>query len=75
MNPEKLQMRCEDVREVRRALEELPAQYREVLVLREMEGMSYLQIAKLCGVPPGTVMSRLARGRQRLLAILKGETQ
>jgi RNA polymerase sigma factor (sigma-70 family) len=55
---------------VRTALEQLPVEYREVLVLREMEELSYHQISQLAGIPMGTVMSRLARGRQRLAQIL-----
>ncbi len=48
------------------ALGELPVNYREVLVLRELEGMSYKEIAEVMGVPIGTVMSGLARGRSQL---------
>jgi RNA polymerase sigma-70 factor (ECF subfamily) len=51
---------------VHRALSELPEIFREVLVLREMEGMSYKEIADVTSVSMGTVMSRLARGRTRL---------
>ena len=49
-----------------RALAELPPTFREVVVLREIEGLSYRDIAKVTGVPIGTVMSRLARGRRDL---------
>jgi RNA polymerase sigma-70 factor, ECF subfamily len=49
-----------------RALERLPTEFREVLVLRELEGMSYKEIGTVVGVPVGTVMSRLARARERL---------
>ena len=49
-----------------RALAELPAAFREVVVLREIEGLSYRDIAKVTGAPIGTVMSRLARGRRDL---------
>ncbi len=42
------------------------AEFREVIVLRELEGMSYKEIAELCGIPVGTVMSCLARARQRV---------
>jgi RNA polymerase sigma-70 factor (ECF subfamily) len=52
------------------ALEELPVEFREVMVLRELEGMSYKEIAGLVNVPIGTVMSRLARGRKHLLEIV-----
>ena len=46
----------------------LPALFREVLILREIEGLSYREIAEVTGVPVGTVMSRLARARERLIA-------
>jgi len=51
---------------LRQALEELPAEFREVIVLRELEGLSYKQIADVAEIPVGTVMSRLARARKRL---------
>jgi RNA polymerase sigma-70 factor (ECF subfamily) len=51
---------------LRRALEDLPDVYREALVLRELEGMSYREIADIMSVSMGTVMSRIARGRTRL---------
>jgi len=53
-----------------RALEELPPVYRELIVLREMETLSYKEIALIAGVPIGTVMSRLARARQQLKEFL-----
>jgi RNA polymerase sigma-70 factor, ECF subfamily len=55
-----------DKETLRRALEELPGIFREVLVLREIEGMSYKEIADVASVSMGTVMSRLARARTRL---------
>jgi RNA polymerase sigma factor (sigma-70 family) len=55
-----------DRESLERALEHLPTEFREVLVLRELEGMSYKEIGMVVGVPEGTVMSRLARGRERL---------
>ena len=55
-----------DTRMVREALNELPVNFREVLVLRELEGMSYKEIAEMIGKPIGTVMSGLARGRTQL---------
>ena len=58
-------------RSVREILERVPVEFREVLVLRELEGMSYKEIAQVAGVPIGTVMSRLARGRQQLLLALR----
>jgi RNA polymerase sigma-70 factor (ECF subfamily) len=48
------------------AIEELPWEFREVIVLRELEGMAYKEIAEVAGIPLGTVMSRLARARDRL---------
>jgi RNA polymerase sigma-70 factor (ECF subfamily) len=53
------------------ALGDLPPQFREVLVLREIEGQSYAEIAAIVGVPAGTVMSRLSRGRAQLKARLE----
>jgi RNA polymerase sigma-70 factor, ECF subfamily len=52
-------------------LEALPAEFREVIVLRDVEGLSYKEIAAALSVPIGTVMSRISRGRERLLASLK----
>jgi RNA polymerase sigma-70 factor (ECF subfamily) len=71
--PSHLLQRAEDVREVRRAVEALPLEFRQVVVLREMEGLSYKEIAAATGVPIGTVMSRLARARRRLARLLSGE--
>ena len=48
------------------ALESLPAEFREAIVLRELEGLSYKEIADIADVPIGTVMSRLARARKQL---------
>jgi RNA polymerase sigma-70 factor, ECF subfamily len=52
------------------ALQELPRAFREVIVLRELEGLSYREIARVTGVPIGTVMSRLARARRQLREVL-----
>ena len=71
LDPEERLLQQHTVERVRAAIEQLPADYREVLVLREMEGMSYKEIAAVVQVPIGTVMSRLARARERLLALLK----
>ena len=65
-DPEKRLLREEDRQSVRRTVEELPLELREVLVLRELEGLSYKEIAAIAGIPMGTVMSRLARARERL---------
>jgi RNA polymerase sigma-70 factor (ECF subfamily) len=51
---------------VRQAIEELPVAFREVTILRELEGVPYKEIAKIVQVPVGTVMSRLARARNQL---------
>jgi RNA polymerase sigma-70 factor (ECF subfamily) len=68
-----------DSRALGEALKELPVNFREVLVLRELEGMSYKEIAEVTGAPIGTVMSGLARGRaqlrERLLRIRSKEEQ
>ena len=63
---ETLQARQRDAEAVRRAIAALPVEFREILVLREMEDMSYKDIASLTHLPIGTVMSRLARARKLL---------
>jgi len=55
---------------IERAIAELPLEYREVVVLREVHDMTYAQIGDVVGVPVGTVMSRLSRARQRLAHVL-----
>jgi RNA polymerase sigma-70 factor (ECF subfamily) len=55
-----------DADAVRRTIGELPVEFREIVILREMEGFSYKEIAELAEVPIGTVMSRLARARKLL---------
>jgi RNA polymerase sigma-70 factor (ECF subfamily) len=74
LDPEALVIQQQAVERVRRALEALPPDFREVLVLRELEGLSYKEIATVVDVPIGTVMSRLARARDRLLPILTPST-
>jgi len=64
-NPEQLLLRAARTDLVEKALGELPIRSREFLVLRELEGLSYRQIADLMGAPIGTVMSTLSRARQR----------
>jgi RNA polymerase sigma-70 factor (ECF subfamily) len=71
LDPEAQLLQQHAVGRVRDALEQLPVDFREVLVLREIEGMSYKEIAAVVRVPIGTVMSRLARARDRLAAVLK----
>ena len=63
-------MRLQDARLVQNAIAALPAAWREVIVLRELEDMSYRDIAEVIKAPMGTVMSRLARGREALKDIL-----
>jgi RNA polymerase sigma-70 factor, ECF subfamily len=65
-NPETLLLQKADRQSLSQALEKLPANFREVLVLREIEGLSYKEIAYAIGIPIGTVMSGLARARDRL---------
>jgi RNA polymerase sigma-70 factor (ECF subfamily) len=62
-----------DAGAVRRAIAELPVEFREIVILREMEGFSYKEIADLAEVPIGTVMSRLARARKMLQKRLAAE--
>jgi RNA polymerase sigma factor (sigma-70 family) len=66
LSPEAVVLREEDRQSVRQAVEALPVELREVVVLREFEGLSYKEIAAVANVPIGTVMSRLARARERL---------
>ena len=66
LNPEALLLHQVDQQQLRQALEALPVESREVIVLRELEGLSYKEIGAIADIPLGTVMSRLARGRKRL---------
>jgi RNA polymerase sigma-70 factor (ECF subfamily) len=65
-NPETILLEGADREMLKEALEELPLEFREAIVLRELEGLSYKEIAAVADVPVGTVMSRLARARKRL---------
>ena len=71
-NPEDVVLQNNSGTLVRKALEKLSLNFREVLVLRELEGMSYREIADITGMPAGTVMSSLSRARGRLLQVLTG---
>jgi RNA polymerase sigma-70 factor (ECF subfamily) len=64
-NPEQLLLQSADGHFVEKALSGLPGPFREILVLRELEGLSYKEIADVMGVPIGTVMSKLSRARDR----------
>jgi RNA polymerase sigma factor (sigma-70 family) len=68
--PEEIALFKADAAEVQKALAQLPMQFREVIVLREINQMNYRDIAEVTNVPIGTVMSRLSRGRQLLMALL-----
>jgi len=69
-NPESALIQNADRDMLRAALEDLALEFREAIVLRELEGLSYKEIADIAGVPIGTVMSRLARARKRLQSYL-----
>ena len=75
VNPDMLQAAFANAEHVREAIAELPLEYREVIVLREMDDYSYKEIAEIAGVPIGTVMSRIARGRMQLRSILSSKIQ
>ncbi|MFL6213645.1 MAG: sigma-70 family RNA polymerase sigma factor [Blastocatellia bacterium] len=66
LDPEARLLRQADNQRLRDALGQLPVEYREVIILREMEELSYKEIAEVVNVPLGTVMSRLARARKQL---------
>lgn len=73
LSPEAEMIRNADAKLIMKAVDDLPIEFREAVVLREMEGMSYKEIADITEIPIGTVMSRLARARKRLqqsLAVL-----
>ena len=70
-DPEKLAVRQDETALVHRALATLPVEYREVIVLRELEDMSYKDVAAVAGIPMGTVMSRLSRARRMLCTAVK----
>ena len=68
--PEDSAVRNDEIAGLRRAIDAVPEPFREALVLREMEGLSYREIAEVSGVAIGTVMSRLSRGRAILTEVL-----
>jgi RNA polymerase sigma-70 factor (ECF subfamily) len=74
-DPEALHLADVDRQRLLQAIEDLPAEFREAIILRELEGLSYKEIGAITGVPLGTVMSRLARARQRLEQTLAGRTK
>jgi RNA polymerase sigma-70 factor (ECF subfamily) len=74
-HPDLLLIKGEDQQLVREALEQLPPEFREVMILRELEELSYKEIAAVTQVPMGTVMSRLARARHELQRVLTERLQ
>jgi RNA polymerase sigma-70 factor (ECF subfamily) len=74
-SPEVHLLRSAQQRVVNEAVEALPVEFREVFVLREMEGLSYKEIAEMARIPIGTVMSRLSRARRQLQAALGRQKQ
>jgi RNA polymerase sigma-70 factor (ECF subfamily) len=66
VSPATILEHSEDAELLREAMEELPAEFREILTLRHQEGLSYKEIGDIAQIPPGTVMSRLARARAKL---------
>jgi RNA polymerase sigma factor (sigma-70 family) len=73
--PEEIALFKADAEEVQQALAQLPTHFREVIVLREINQLNYRDIAEITNVPIGTVMSRLSRGRQQLIALLGDRKQ
>ena len=70
-NPESLLFAQANEEELRRALDQLPVAHREIILLCDVEEMSYKQISELVGIPIGTVMSRLSRARQAMRGLLR----
>jgi RNA polymerase sigma-70 factor (ECF subfamily) len=70
--PDELLMKQIDSDALSEAIQELPVEFREALVMRELEGLSYKEMADIANLPIGTVMSRLARARRQLRQILTG---
>ena len=66
LSPATILEHAEDAELVREAMDKLPAEFREILVLRHLEGLSYSEIADIAQIAPGTVMSRLSRARDKL---------
>jgi RNA polymerase sigma-70 factor, ECF subfamily len=72
-NPETLLLQADGLRLLERAMSNLPDRFRELLVLRELEGLSYRELGEVIGIPTGTVMSGLSRARQALGRALNNE--
>jgi RNA polymerase sigma-70 factor, ECF subfamily len=71
-DPHVLYIRKLEREEIKAAIDNLPGLYREIIVLRDVEGFSYQEIATMLGCPAGTVMSRLGRAREKLRELLTG---
>lgn len=69
-NPAKTAIRKELLERIQRALDELPEYHQAVILLREVEGLSYEEMAQVLGVPKGTIMSRLFHARKKMQAVL-----
>jgi RNA polymerase sigma-70 factor (ECF subfamily) len=72
-DPEQLLLQADDVTLIERAMRNLPDRFHQLLVLRELEGLSYRELADVLGIPIGTVMSRLSRARAALRDALDNE--
>ena len=72
-DPESLLLQTDDARSIARALSSLPHHFHQLLVLRELEGLSYRELADVIGIPIGTVMSRLSRAREALRSAVDTE--
>jgi RNA polymerase sigma-70 factor, ECF subfamily len=72
-DPETLLLQTDDVTLIQRAMSHLPDRFRELLVLRELEGLSYRELADVMAIPIGTVMSSLSRARQAFRGALDNE--
>ena len=66
VSPAAILEHAEDAELITKAVDELPAEFREILILRHQEGLSYKEIGEIVKIPPGTIMSRLARARAKL---------
>ncbi len=71
VDPESEMIAHAEAKQLEALIAGLPSEFRETLVLRDLQGLGYREIAEITGSPIGTVMSRLARARQRLIAALK----
>jgi RNA polymerase sigma factor (sigma-70 family) len=74
-SPDAAAVQASEQARVQRAIDSLPEEFREVIVLREVQDLSYREIGDVVGVPIGTVMSRLARARKRLAVLLEIEAR